>query len=72
MKIKELKKTPFAICEMDEGKFCLICGNQRVSDYFDTEKDAINYAKQKPWELICAVTGIMIEKINEIKNLKIK
>lgn len=41
-------------------------GNQRVTDYFETEHDMKNYIDEKPFEIIVVLAAIVNEKMEEI------
>lgn len=68
----------FGIVPIDETgkKFTIIIGDGRATNKeFDTEEEAENYIKEKPWELIASTATFIATKIveeNEKKNLKIK
>lgn len=67
-RVHEVVNTPFCIAE-NEGKFCVVMGQYKVSNDYTTKEEAENYIKKKPWELITVVMGIISEKVlNDINN----
>lgn len=40
-------------------------GNQRITDYFETETDIKKYIDEKPFEIIVVLTAVVIEKLEE-------
>lgn len=47
------KESGITVAEVDNGKFILVLGNQMICEKeFATKKDAIQYIKVKPWDLM--------------------
>lgn len=67
-KIKEITAiddTPFALVtanENNEINHCIVCGNVRVSNFFEKKEDAIQYINERPWNLICAAISVISER----------
>lgn len=79
-KIKEITavdNTPFAIVtanDTETAEHCIVCGNVRVSGFFETKEEAINYINERPWNLICAAISVISERaaIDAITNYRIE
>ena len=72
--IFEVKESPFTVIERKEDKntLCVIAlGNDRVSEkFFTSVEEAIQYVDTKPWELILNTTVVLMEKLNNVEQLK--
>ena len=70
----ECKNTPFSVFESkgEERTFCVIAlGNSRVSEnIFDNVEEALQYIETKPWELILNTMVVLMEKLNNVEQLK--
>ena len=59
-----VENTPFRIYGQKGKGYFIVTADKRISDTFETPKEAENYINQKPWELIAnfAIALISISK----------
>ncbi|AXH76116.1 MAG: hypothetical protein [Microviridae sp.] len=57
-KIEPYKDTPFHIAETTEG-YCILIGNNRVTDLIETKEECIEKIETKCWSLITAMYFVL-------------
>lgn len=65
-KAYKLKGTPFTITEVDK-KWYVLLGQYRLTEAFNTKKEAIEDAKRYDWERIQQVIQVQIEENKKLK-----
>ena len=65
--IKTVENTPFALVR-NEKKVRIVFGDTIASDKtFNSEKEAIDYINEKPYELLIVASGIFTYKLLNLK-----
>jgi len=63
-----IEGTPFSVLRK-EGKFCGIMGENRLTDWYESEMEAEDEVTKISWERLTQVIMILIEKKEEIDKI---
>lgn len=66
---KTIEESPFTMVGDDKGWFVAM-GDNRITEYFEDELSLLDYVHDKPWDLIITVMMVVVDKMNNIDDIK--
>ena len=66
LRIKDVENTPFMMIKMENEKYKLVMANHLITDdYFENEKEVLDYLEMYKWEIVTKLAMIVYEKKKE-------
>ena len=72
IEFENVQNTPFQLVKTENMYYICLAGHRASIKAFALKREALAYINKKPWELIGALTAVLVEKFKESEIIREK